>query len=116
MKKQERKVGKITDVAVASNGKIGCRGRKFEGYVIKKFDNRVTIRSEKVKFISKYERYEKAWSKMHARLPQELKGEIKVGDYIQIAECRPLSKILHCMVIKKIRDASINNNQEGETA
>ena len=39
---------------------------------------------------------------MHARLPEKLKNEIALGDYIQIQECRPLSKILHHIVVKKI--------------
>ena len=79
------------------------RGRKFEGYVIRKFPGRVTIELARVKRIRKYERYIKATSKMHARLPEEL-SEIQVGDYIQIQECRPLSKILHHIVIKKLRE------------
>ena len=82
---------------------ISTRGRKFEGYVIKKFDKRVTIRFERVNFVRKYERYAKSQTKIHARLPEHLKNEINVGDYIQVMECRPLSKITHHIVIKKIR-------------
>ena len=81
------------------------RGRKFEGYVIRKFDKRVTIEFERVKFIKKYERYAKSKTKIHARLPESMKEEIQIGDYIQVQECRPLSKITHHIVIKKIRDA-----------
>lgn len=81
----------------------GTRGRKFEGYVIKKFPGRITIGLERVRPVKKYERYIKIRSKMHARLPKELEDKIDVGDYIQIQECRPLSKILHHIVTKKIR-------------
>ena len=81
------------------------RGRKFEGHVIKKFEKRVTVGYEKVIFVKKYERYMKSYSKLHARLPENLKDKVNVGDYIQIMECRPLSKIIHFVVIKKIRDA-----------
>jgi len=87
------------------------RGRKFEGYVIRKFDQRVTILFERVRYIPKYERYAKSQTKIHARLPALLKDQIKIGDYIQVEECRPLSKIIHHVVIKKIRDADINLNE-----
>ena len=117
-KKQERKVWKVLAVAGSNGINAGCptRGRKFEGYVIKKFENRVVIRFEKIKFIKKYERYVKTQSKMHARLPFELRDQINLGDYIQIMECRPLSKILHFIVIKKVRDADVKNKLEEEKA
>ena len=94
-------------VAGSANGEEGyiLRGRKFEGYVIRKFDKRVTIKFERIKFIKKYERYLKTKTKLHARLPETMKNEINIGDYIQIMECRPLSKIIHFVVVKKIRDA-----------
>ena len=94
---------KIEKVAEA----INPRGRKFEGYVIKKFDKRVAIEFERVKFVKKYERYSKSKTKIHAYLPEALKNEISLGDYIQVMECRPLSKIIHHVVIKKIRNADV---------
>ncbi len=100
MKKTEGKI---------ENGKeekvVGTRGRIFEGRVIKKFHKRLTIVFNRMIYIKKYERYAKSRTKLHARLPEHLEKEIKVGDLIQIRECRPLSKIVHFMVIKKIKDA-----------
>jgi len=87
------------------------RGRKFEGYVIRKFEQRVTIKFERVKYMPKYERYTKSQTKIHARLPFELKDKINIGDYVQVAECRPLSKIIHHVVVKKIRDGGIKSNE-----
>jgi small subunit ribosomal protein S17 len=81
---------------------VGTRGRKFEGYVIRKFDKRITIEFERVKLVRKYERYIRRKSKMHAHLPEEMKDKIEIGDYVQIQECRPLSKITHHIVTKKI--------------
>lgn len=83
--------------------KLKLRGRTFEGTVIKKFPNRVVIEFERTRFVSKYERYEKRKTKLHARLTDCLKDEINVGDYIEIAECRPISKIIHFVAVKKIR-------------
>jgi small subunit ribosomal protein S17 len=86
--------------------KIKLRGRTFEGTVIKKLHGRVTIAFERSLFVPKYERFEKRRTKLHARLPDCLKKEINVGDYIQIEECRTLSKIIHAIVTKKIRGAT----------
>ncbi|MDO8623008.1 MAG: 30S ribosomal protein S17 [archaeon] len=83
--------------------KVGTRGRIFEGTVIKKFPKRVAIEFERMIYVRKYERYSKSRTKIHARLPIKIEDEINVGDYIQVQECRPLSKIIHFIVIKKIR-------------
>ena len=101
MEKQENKVRKMKKEEKIV-GTIVTRGRKFEGNVIRKFDKRVTIEFERVNFIRKYERYLKTKTKMHARLPEALKDQINIGDLIQIQECRPISKITHHIVIKKI--------------
>lgn len=103
MKKKEDKLTRKVEEKIVGTRKIPLRGRKFEGFVIKKVGDRIKIEFERVKFIRKYERYAKSKSKIHAKLPEDLKAVINVGDYIQIQECRPLSKILHHVVIKKIR-------------
>jgi len=103
-KKMEEK--KVVGIANNSNCKISTRGRVFEGVVVKKFPNRIMIQFEKTIYVTKYERYAKSRTKIHARLPIELEKEINLGDLIQVQECRPLSKIIHFMVIRKIKDAS----------
>ena len=85
--------------------KVSSRGRIFEGMIKKKFDNRVVIEFERMIYVPKYERYKKSRTKLHARLPENMKDNIAIGDYIQIQECRPLSKIIHFIVIKKIKGA-----------
>jgi small subunit ribosomal protein S17 len=91
-----------------TNGKreIKSRGKTFEGKVIKKFPKRIVIEFERMTYVRKYERYAKSRTKIHARLPEELEKEVHVGDLIKIQECRPLSKIIHFIVIKKLKDAS----------
>ena len=81
---------------------IGTRGRIFKGTVIKKFPKRVVIEFERTIYIKKYERYSKRKTKLHARLPDEMIKEINIGDYIEIRECRPLSKIIHFIVVGKV--------------
>ena len=82
---------------------VKLRGRTFEGNVVKILPGRLAIEFDRLIYHPKYERYEKRKSKMHARIPAELDGQISVGDRIQIAECRPLSKIMHAIVVKIIK-------------
>ena len=84
------------------HGRLKARGRIFEGKVIRKFDKRITIEFERTVYIHKYERYAKSKTKLHARLPHCMKEEIQIGDLVRIQECRPLSKIIHFVVVGKV--------------
>jgi len=86
-----------------SHGKLSVRGRIFEGKIIKKFAKRVVIEFERMIYVRKYERYAKSRTKIHARLPSCMEGSVEIGDLIRVGECRPLSKITHFVVIKKIK-------------
>ena len=86
------------------HGNLKTRGKIFEGKVIRKFSKRITIEFERMIYVRKYERYKKSKTKIHARLPICMEDKIKIGDLIKIQECRPLSKIIHFAVIKKIKD------------
>jgi small subunit ribosomal protein S17 len=92
---------------------VKLRGRTFEGEVINKLPGRVKIQFDRVNYISKYERFDKRRTRLHARLPDCLKEEVHMGDWIQISECRPLSKIIHFIVTKKIRSKT-GKNKVGE--
>jgi small subunit ribosomal protein S17 len=80
---------------------ISLRVRSFKGTVIKKFPKRVVIEFERTIYVKKYERYSKRKTKLHARLPESMSNDIQVGDYIEIKECRPISKIVHFIVVGK---------------
>ena len=84
------------------HGNLKTRGRIFEGKVAKKFQKRVVIEFERMVYVRKYERYKKSKTKIHARLPNCMENEINTGDLIKIQECRPLSKIVHIVVIEKV--------------
>ena len=86
------------------HGHLKVHGRTFEGTVTKKFQRRVVVEFERAVYVRKYERYAKSKTKIHARLPECMEDEIKVGDLIKVKECRPLSKIIHFAVIGKIKD------------
>ena len=86
-------------------GNLKTRGRTFKGIVTSKHDKRVAIEFERMIYIKKYERYAKTKTKIHARLPRCIEKEINIGDLIRVEECRPLSKIIHFVVTKKIKSA-----------
>jgi len=96
------------------HGNLKVRGRVFEGHVIRKFPKRVTIWFERMVYVRKYERYKKSRTKIHARLPPCMESIISVGDLIKIQECRPLSKIIHFVVIEKVKDAKEEIRKKNE--
>lgn len=85
------------------HGNLKVRGRTFQGSVIRKFHKRVVIEFERMIYIRKYERYTKSKTKIHARLPFCMEKNIQIGDLVKVQECRPLSKIIHFVVIEKIK-------------
>lgn len=105
IQKEEPKIvgAGCNDIKCHIHGKLKARGKIFEGTVIRKFSKRVTIEFERMVYVKKYERYLKSRTKIHARLPDCMAQNINIGDYIKVMECRPLSKIIHFVVIDKIR-------------
>lgn len=79
---------------------VVTRGRIFEGFVTRKFPNRIAIEFERTIYIPKYERYLKKKTRIHARLPENI--NVNMGDLVRVQECRPLSKLIHFLVIKKL--------------
>lgn len=104
---KEQKVSAVAGKEIS----IGTRGRTFEGFVTKKFPKRVVVEFERKVRVKKYERFYKKITRLHARLPDSMINEINIGDYIQVRECRPLSKIINFMVIKKIRSKEQEKTQ-----
>jgi small subunit ribosomal protein S17 len=86
------------------HGNLKTRGKIFKGKVISKNQKRIAIEFERMIYVRKYERYAKTKTKVHARLPTCMEKEINIGDYVKIKECRPLSKIIHFVVIEKLND------------
>ncbi len=107
-KKTEKEVG-CKDRLCPKHGdrKLKMRGRVFEGIVIRKRNTRVTIQFERMLKLPKYERYEKRKTKIHARLPDCMRSEVAIGDLIQIAETRPISKMIHFVVSKVVKKMEV---------
>jgi small subunit ribosomal protein S17 len=58
----------------------------------------VVVERNYLHYIRKYKRYEKRSSKLHAHNPSCI--QVKVGDTVKIAECRPLSKSTTFVVVE----------------
>lgn len=84
---------------------VSARGRIYQGRVVKKFPTRVAIELERTVYVKKYERYYKKKTRLHAKLPENI--DVKIGDIVKVQESRPLSKIIHFIVIQKINPGEI---------
>ena len=90
---------KCKDKYCVFHGDLSVRGRIFVGNVKSaKAQKTILVTWERQHYIPKYERYEKRLSKVQVHAP-ECMG-IKEGNTVKIAECRPLSKTKHFVVMK----------------
>ena len=90
---------KCDDPNCPFHGRLPIRGQMLEGLVVSdKAERTVTVERSFYKFIRKYERYEKRKSKIAAHKPDCI--HVKIGDMVKIAECRPLSKTKHFVVVE----------------
>ena len=86
------------DPTCAWHGSLPVRGRVFKGKVRSaKSHNTVIVEWDYHRFIQKYERYQRQKSRVTAHAPPCLR--VKEGDSVVIAECRPISKTKHFVVV-----------------
>ena len=82
------------------HGSIKLRGRVFKGKVVSdKMNKTIVVEWERRFYIPKYERFEKRWTKVKAHNPSCINA--KTGDFVLLAETRPISKTKHFVVIQK---------------
>ncbi|NLI62636.1 MAG: 30S ribosomal protein S17 [Methanosarcinaceae archaeon] len=87
------------DINCPFHGKLSVRGQTLIGTVISsKMDKTVVIERQHQATVTKYNRYEKRRTVMHAHNPPCLNA--KQGDVVTITECRPLSKTKSFVVVK----------------
>ncbi|MEW5937903.1 MAG: 30S ribosomal protein S17 [Candidatus Thermoplasmatota archaeon] len=91
--------GACNDAHCPFHGRLSVRGQILDGYVVSdRMDKTVVVRRDHLRYIPKYERFEKRYSKYAAHSPPCL--DVKVGDKVRIMECRPLSKRVSFVVIE----------------
>ena len=81
------------------NGTLSIRGKLFEGIVISsKAKNTIVIEKETPVYFKKFKRYARSKSTIHAHLPSNI--DVKEGDRVLAAECRPISKSVSFVVVE----------------
>ena len=81
------------------NGSLSVRGKTFEGIVIKAKGKRtVVIQKESPIYFTKFRRYGRSTSRIHAHVPSNL--DIEEGDHVLAAECRPISKSVSFVIVE----------------
>ena len=82
--------------------KFKIEGQVLEGIVAKLgMQGTIIIERNNVRYMKKYERYEKRTGTVAAHLPSCI-GEVTLGDRVKVMECRPLSKTVSFCVIENI--------------
>lgn len=85
------------------HGKLSVRGHVMEGSVISdKMDKTVVVRRDYLNYVPKYKRYERRHSHISAHNPPCI--DVKEGDWVKIAECRPISKTVSFVVVEKLEE------------
>ena len=81
------------------NGTLAIRGKLFEGIVVSaKAKNTVVIEKESPVYFTKFKRYARGKSSIHAHVPSNL--EVQEGDKVLAAECRPIAKSVSFVVVE----------------
>ncbi len=87
------------DLRCPYHGQLPVRGTVLSGTVVStKMQSTVVVRREYMRYMPKFERYERRTSKYLAHAPPCL--QTKLGDNVRIMECRPLSKKVSYVVIE----------------
>lgn len=89
------------DPDCAFHGKLPIRGKILQGIVKSdKMQKTVIVERDYLHYVPKYERYERKHTRISAHNPECI--DAKRGDRVRIAECRPLSKTKHFVVIERV--------------
>jgi small subunit ribosomal protein S17 len=91
------------DINCPFHGTLSMRGHALKGEVISnKMDNTIIVRRDYLNYVPKYRRYERRRSNIPAHNPPCL--NVKTGDRVRLAECRPISKTVSFVVIEKLEE------------
>ena len=87
-----------TDPKCPFHGRLPVRGQSLEGVVVStKMQNTVVIEREYLRYIRKYQRYEKRTRRFNVHAPPCL--GLQIGHRVLAMECRPLGKTVHFVAI-----------------
>ncbi len=87
------------DLHCPFHGTLPVRGQSFEGKVVStRMQRTAVIERQYLRYIQKFERYEKRTRRMNVHSPPCL--ELKAGDRVLLMECRPISKTVSFVAIQ----------------
>ncbi|MCI4371897.1 MAG: 30S ribosomal protein S17 [Thermoplasmata archaeon] len=87
-----------TDGKCPFHGRLSVRGQAVEGVVVStRMQGTIVIEREYLRYMQKYERYEKRTHRMNVHAPPCL--GLEVGHRVLAMECRPLGKTVHFVAI-----------------
>lgn len=103
---------KCNDNKCPLHGKLATKNRRIRCIVIATDLHRTaTVELPRRKYIPKYERYEKKRTRLRVHNPECINA--KKGDLVVIAECKPLSKTKHFVIVEKIgKDVLFKQREE----
>ncbi|MGD8543704.1 MAG: 30S ribosomal protein S17 [Candidatus Bathyarchaeota archaeon] len=82
------------------HGTLSIRGRVLEGTIISsKMEKTAVVRRDYLHYIPKFKRYERRRGHIAAHNPPCINA--KEGDWVKIAECRPVSKTVSFTIVEK---------------
>ena len=88
-----------SDAHCPFHGKLAVRGKLFDGNVSStKAKQTVKLQKATHIYFSKFRRYARGKSIIHAHLPECI--EVQEGDHVVAAECRPISKAVAYVVVE----------------
>jgi len=81
------------------HGILSVRGKLFEGKVVSaKAKNTIVLQKESLVYFTKFKRYARSKSTIHAYKPSCI--DVEEGDSVLTAECRPVSKSVSFVVVE----------------
>lgn len=84
------------------HGELRVRGQIIDGKVVSaKMERSVVVKREYLRYVPKYERYEKRTSRYAAHHPPCI--DLRAGYEVRIMECRPISKTKSFVVVEARR-------------
>lgn len=85
------------------HGTLSIRGRVLEGTVISaKMEKTAVVRRDYLHYMPKFKRYERRHGHIAAHNPPCINA--KEGDWVKIAECRPVSKTVSFAIVEKLEE------------
>lgn len=109
---REAITGNYIDKKCPFTSNVSIRGRILTGVVkSNKMKRTIIIRREYLRFVKKYNRYEKRHKNLAAHISPCFIG-VNVGDLVTVGQCRPLSKTVRFNVLKVQSDKSSSGGKQ----